>query len=54
MNAAPVEALAPYFFQVAYVVRDIAELLLQSVAVKVAADTQPHANLRLDQEACHV
>lgn len=25
MNAAPVDALAPYFFQVAYVVRDIAE-----------------------------
>jgi hypothetical protein len=36
------------------VVRDIAELLLQSVELKVAADKQPHENLELDQEACHV
>jgi quinone-modifying oxidoreductase subunit QmoC len=36
------------------VVRDIAELLLQSVEVKVAADKQSHENLKLDQEACHV
>jgi len=36
------------------VVRDIAELLLQSVEVKVEADTNARENLSVDQEACHV
>ena len=36
------------------VVRDIAELLLKSVEVKVAADEQPSENVSLGLEGCHV
>jgi len=36
------------------VVRDVAELLLQSVVTTEETDTADRVGLKIDQEACHV